>query len=312
VIADNCSDRTAEVARLPGAQVHERVDTERRGKGQALAWLLPQLLESASIDAFVFIDADSVVDGHFIEEISRLLGQHAALQASYRVLNPDTHALVTLRAIAFSLIHELRGRAKLRLNVSCGLWGNGMAFRRDVLEALPWQAFSGVEDAEQHLLLVLSGAKVRFVPGASVYGHMPATFAAAQSQQTRWEAGRLALLRRYWTRLLRASFTGNGSAAVALAELAIPPLSVVLLTGAIVTLVSLALAPVVLASLSLASLGGLFLYVLAALPLARLRPRAYLALIQAPRFILWKMQLYVREAQRRVDPAWTRTSRDHT
>jgi cellulose synthase/poly-beta-1,6-N-acetylglucosamine synthase-like glycosyltransferase len=212
--------------------------------------------------------------------------------------------------MAFALMHELRGRAKLRLNLSCGLWGNGMAFQRGVLEQVPWGAFSSVEDAEQHLRLVLRGIKVRFVPQVSVYGHMPDTLGSAGAQQTRWEAGRLLLLRRYWRRLAHATLRGNGSAFVALIELLIPPLSVVLIGQATLTALALALLPLNLSLIAVIALAILLVYISAAAPLARLQPRSYLALLQAPRFMLWKLQLYCRALVRRSEPPWTRTSRE--
>jgi cellulose synthase/poly-beta-1,6-N-acetylglucosamine synthase-like glycosyltransferase len=185
-----------------------------------------------------------------------------------------------------------------------------MAFGREVIEKVPWHSFSSVEDAEQHLHLILHGIKVRFVPEASVYGHMPATFRAAESQQTRWEAGRLSLLRAYWLKLLRAGLRGNTSALVTLIDLLLPPLSVIVTGQILITALALALLPRSAALISVISLGSVFAYIAAALPLARLRPHSYLALLQAPRFMLWKLQLYLRASIRRDEPAWTRTARD--
>jgi cellulose synthase/poly-beta-1,6-N-acetylglucosamine synthase-like glycosyltransferase len=310
VIADNCSDATAAVARRYGAEAHERHDLANPGKGQAIAWLLPQLDEPA-IDAFVFVDADSQVEPPFLSTLNDYLSAgYLALQASYRVAEAESAPLVTLRAMAFALMHELRGRAKARLGLSCGLWGNGIALKREVLEKVSWGSFSSVEDAEQHLKLVLSGINVRFVPETSVFGHMPGTLRSSEGQQQRWEAGRLALLRRYWRPLLGGAAKGNASAASSLIELALPPLSVLLAGEVLVAGIAAAFAPPAAKLAAVVALGGLGFYVVSGMLLSGLRPRSYLALAHAPGYVLWKVWLYARELVRRTDSAWTRTTRD--
>ena len=311
VIADNCSDATAETGRSHGAAVHERREPDRPGKGQAIAWLLP-LLAGPETEAYAFVDADSTIDANFLAAMSSRLGRgERALQASYRVADPESAPLVTLRAIAFALMHELRGRGKARLGVSCGIWGNGIVLAREVVERTSWQSFSSVEDAEQHIRLVLDGVKVTFVPETSVYGFMPSSLGSAAGQQQRWEAGRLALLRRYWRPLLGAAVSRrNGSAAVLLLELAIPPLSVLLIGELGVTALAWLFGSPAAKLLSAAAIGGLAAYISVGLTLSGLRPRAYLALAHAPRYVFWKAWLYVRELRRRAEPAWTRTTRD--
>jgi cellulose synthase/poly-beta-1,6-N-acetylglucosamine synthase-like glycosyltransferase len=310
VLADNCGDATAALARRNGAVTHERNDPEHSGKGQAIAWLLPELIASDA-DAFVFIDADSYVEPRFLETIDGYLGRgDELLQASYRVARPDSSWLVSLRALAFGLMHELRGRGKSRLGISTGIWGNGMVFSRDALANLGWQSFSSVEDAEHHLRMLLAGRRVRFVPEVSVYGDMPGSLKAARSQQVRWEAGRLALVRRYGPRLLRrATLRRDISAASALIELVLPPLSVLLGFEVAVAALALLLAPGTAAVVAQFSLLGLAAYILGGFPLSGLRPRSYIALVYAPAYVLWKTVLYSRELVRRTDSAWIRTSR---
>jgi len=311
VIADNCGDATAVLARAAGVAVHERDEPESPGKGQAIAWLLPRLPAAAS-DAYVFVDADSIVEPGFLAALARELDAgHLALQASYRVADPDRAPLVTLRALAFALMHELRGRGKARLGLSCGIWGNGFVLRREALERVAWQSFSGVEDAEQHLLLVLAGLRVAFAPEARVYGDMPASFRAAGSQQRRWEAGRLALLRRYGLRLaVAAGRRRDGAAAAALLELALPPLSLLLSAEAVLAALAWTLGSAEARLVALAAPAGLLFYVAVGFRLSGLRPRSYLALLHAPGYVLWKIALYAREALRRAEPAWVRTNRE--
>ena len=312
VIADNCSDGTAAVGRRAGVTVHERDEPEQPGKGQAIAWLLPRLLEGEA-DACVFIDAESFVERDFLTALGRRLTEgNLALQASYRVAEPESAPLVTLRALGFSLMHELRGRGKARLGVSCGIWGNGFALTREALTRVGWQSFSGVEDAEQHLRLVLDEVRVVFVPEARVFGDMPVSYRSAASQQRRWEAGRLALLRRYWRPLLGAAIgRRDASSAAALFELALPPLSLLVSLELSLTVLAMAFASQAALAVASSALVGLLVYVVVGFALSGLRPRAYLALLHAPGYVLWKVALYAREALRRAEPRqWSRTSRE--
>jgi 1,2-diacylglycerol 3-beta-glucosyltransferase len=312
VIADNCTDATAEVAQRHGATVHVRQDPTNPGKGQALHWVLARL-RADEVNAFVFVDADSRLSENFLDVMDRHLASErsSVFQASYRVQDPDSAPLVALRAMGFALMHDLRGRGKARLGLSCGLWGNGMVFARPVLDKLGWQSLSAVEDAEQHLQLLLQGERVAYVPEARVYGHMPATFGAARGQQQRWEGGRRSLVGRYWRPLLQASLRQrSASPAAALIEAALPPLSALGVAAVVFGVAALTWGSPAQAALGTANLGGLASYVVVGLLLSGLPARTYVALIHAPRFVLWKLWLYLRELISRRQPAWTRTTRE--
>ena len=312
VIADNCTDATAAIGRSYGAIVHERSDPARPGKGQALGWLLTRLVEDVGIDGFVFIDADSTVMPNFLTVMSRRLSAgDDVLQASYQVSDPGRSALTGLRALAFALMHDLRGRGKDRLGLSIGLWGNGMAMSRVVLASVPWQSFSAVEDGEQHIQLLLRGYKSRFVGDTRVYGHMPSTFGASKEQQQRWEGGKVFLVKRYWAPLLRRALSRLSPACgAAFFELLLPPLSVQ-------TLLTLSIVPftVVLgSSLQLAlvcgGLAGLAVYVTSGLIAARMPLSVYASLLYAPVYLGWKVWLFATQLPKRAGPAWMRTTRD--
>jgi hypothetical protein len=239
------------------------------------------------------------------------LGDASVLQASYRVQDPASAPLVALRAMGFALMHDLRARGKARLGLSCGLWGNGMVFTSDVVEALDWRSFSAVEDAEQHLQLLLEGRRSAYEPDARVYGHMPATFGAARGQQERWEGGRRSLVGRYWRPLLQASLRQRSAAPVAaLVEVALPPLSALGVTALALGVAAWLWGPPAQVALGIANLSALGSYVVVGLLLSGLPARTYVALIHAPRFVVWKICLYAGELIRRRQPAWTRTTRE--
>ena len=150
----------------------------------------------ARFDAFVVIDADTVV----APDLLRRLDAHfeagsQVLQVYYTVLNVGESPLAALRYAALAAVHYLRPLGRARLGLSCGLKGNGMAFLAPVLDRHGWEWFTLAEDVELHLALVAAGLKVDFVPETTVLAEMPITFAQAESQNERWEHGRLEMLR---------------------------------------------------------------------------------------------------------------------
>lgn len=312
VVADNCSDETAALARAAGATVYERFDDERRAKGYALQWLLEQLERDAlTFDAYVIVDADTTLSPNLpLAFAERLAAGDAVMQCQYVVLNGAASRASGLRAIAFALFNHLRPLGRSLLGLSAGLKGNGMCFSRAVLLRHGWGAYSLAEDVEHHATLLRAGVRVRYVPWARVAAEMPVTLHAAQSQQSRWERGRLALLRRCALPLLGA-FVRRGDPALldAALEILVPPLSV--LAGLLV-LVSLA-ALVIAWPLTTAGAGVLLaacaVYVFAGMVVSRLPPRTWLALVAAPVFILWKCWIYAAALLRRNPQGWVRTAR---
>ena len=316
VAADNCSDATAAIARAGGALVFERDDIEHQGKGWALRWLLDELgAAHRSYDAYVLLDADSVVSPNFLAVMNdRLCAGALVVQAYYTVLNLNNTRSELLREASLALVHYLRPAAKMALGASCGLKGNGMAFHRTVIERFGWPAVGLAEDVELHLMLAAAGVLVEFAPEAIVWAEMPATLRGAGGQNERWEAGRLAVLP---TRALPLVFAGlrhrNMVAFDAGIEQFVPPLSlptsvacVCLLAGVVLRLDGVSTAAGVL----IAVLG---LHTLAGLRLARVSPNVYRAIIHAPTYMVWKVALYVQvvSAGRRERP-WVRTVRGAT
>ena len=311
VVADNCQDRTAPLARSLGARVYERHDRSELGKGFALRWLLGQLAqEGRRYDAFVVLDADSIVDPNFLRRMdARLEAGSQVVQAYYSVLNPGESPLAALRYAALTAVHYLRPLGRSVLGLSCGLKGNGMCFAAPIVERFAWRWFTLAEDVEFHLALVREGIRVDFAPETSVLADMPVTFAQATSQNDRWERGRVQLLRQSVVNVL-AGWRRRGSALrLDAAEQCIPPLSVPFALGGLCLVggaVLGAVAPTTLAALSLA---GQVAYLLAGLVVARAPWRAYLALGYAPLYIAWKVGLYGRALVGARSSRWVRTAR---
>jgi cellulose synthase/poly-beta-1,6-N-acetylglucosamine synthase-like glycosyltransferase len=191
VVADNCTDRTAEVAAAAGALVLERRDDERRGKGYALAWALERILPDRP-DAVVVLDADCRLDPHALRAFDeRLCAGDAVLQASSVAANPEDSAVSYAVAVGNVLENDLFYAPKSRLGLSVLLRGTGMVFRRDILERHPWQAHSITEDMEYTLELLRAGVRVRFLSHVRVVSDFPAHAAQLRVQRLRYAAGNL-------------------------------------------------------------------------------------------------------------------------
>lgn len=215
-----------------------------------------------------------------------------------------------LREVALALVHYLRPLAKAAIGASCGLKGNGMAFRADVVARFGWPTAGLAEDVEFHLQLLRAGLRVEFVPDAVVYGEMPGSLRRADTQNLRWEAGRLATIRRQALPLLAFGLRHANVAAIdAAIEQLVPPISVPAVVAVAALLGGLAAgAPIVWlsAALLLGALGG---YVLTGLLLARVGRRGWLALSFAPLYAAWKCLIYARALASGGERAWVRTAR---
>jgi cellulose synthase/poly-beta-1,6-N-acetylglucosamine synthase-like glycosyltransferase len=312
VVADNCTDATAAIARARGAIVRERHDTARRGKGHALQWLLDVMArEGRRYDAYIVLDADSEVSPDFVSAMdARLAAGSLVLQGYYTVMPVHGTPAERLREAALALVHFVRPAAKLALGLSCGLKGNGMCFDRSVIERFGWPAAGLAEDVEVHLMLVRAGLRVDFAPEAVVRAEMPSSLRASNTQQERWEAGRLATIRRLALPLLRDGVRDRSAVKVdAGLEQFVPPISLPGALAFVCMAAGLALGmPVVWVPAALL-LAVLALHFLSGLAIAGAPPRTYLALVHAAPYIAWKSLLYGRALVRRGDRAWVRTER---
>lgn len=311
VIADNCTDATARIAAGAGVRVFEREEPARPGKGRALAYALERAAREVEYDAVAVVDADCAASPNLLSALgARLAEGHPAAQADYVVANPERSASAGLRFAAFSLMNTVRPLGKTRLGLSCGLLGTGMAFRREVLEAVPWDAFSIVEDAEYHAKLVASGRRVVFVPEARVSSEMPASLAASADQQMRWEGGRGVTIRTTSPRLLRGALRHRDPVRLhAALEWAVPPQSL-LLAGAIgVAAATAALRMRLLTGLVVLNLLAQAVFVVGGLVLVRAPAGVYRALALAPVLVAQKLLIYARLAAGGTPRSFVRTRR---
>lgn len=316
VVADNCSDATADRAREAGATVLVRHDTERRGKGFALAHAFEHSLKDGFADAVVVVDADTEVSPHLLHSFGLRLeaGAHA-VQAHYGVLNPHASWRTRLMTIALALFHKVRSLGRERLGVSCGLRGNGMCFSHHVIREVPHDAFSIVEDLEYGIRLGRKGHRVRYAWEAEVLGEMVSSEKAARSQRRRWEGGRWAMTKQFGVPLLGEALRKRDGVLLDLAmDLLVPPLSYVVLGTLAVSVAAGALSVwqghVALSAYAAAlCVGSLGLHVLRGWWVSGMGARGLLALMRAPFYVVWKVWLMV-AGPRDKKGEWVRTTRE--
>jgi hypothetical protein len=307
VVADNCTDATAAVARDAGATVLVRDDKARRGKSYALEFALEHLRSrTEQCDAVAVVDADSEVSPDFFTALAARFESGAQAVQVHYVADRGDAPLARLRRLSFLLVHWTRPLGASRLGLGTTLKGNGMALRREVAAA--GLGGGGItEDAAMTLALARRGVAVAFEPGATVRGHMASDYVSARVQDERWEGGRFALLPESLSTAIAALQNGDRATAAAAFELATLPLSLVALlaTGGVVA-GAVGLAPRRLAGVAFGSVvagvvGGL---IAARAPLADV-----IALAYAPRFVLHKARIYGRIIVGRSATTWERTAR---
>ena len=307
VVADNCTDGTAEVARAAGATVLVRTDPARRGKSFALDFAIESLAARGEMpEALLFVDADTTVSSNLFEAVaSRLECGAGAVQVHYAAAGSESE-LARLRRLAFLLVHWARPLGAARLGLGTSLKGNGMAMPWDVVR----DGLGGaglVEDAATSLWLARRGIAVRFEPSATVWGQMAASYEDAAVQDRRWEGGRFALMRDALGVTATAVVRGRIAVAAGALEVASPPLTV--LGGLAVIVVIVGAAGLVPIWLALAAPASLVASAATGWLAARASPRDLVALARAPRFVLHKGRVYLSLLRDRAPRSWERTAR---
>lgn len=298
LIANNCTDATAALARAAGARVYERETGGRGTKGAAIAWWWEQLGPArAAYDVVVVLDADNLAPPDFLAGINEEFNSWppvAVVQARRLPKNPDTSLASRLDAVS-ELVAQSVGQAGRRaLGLSGFIIGSGTAYQREVF-AMLIAGYRGAlnEDAEWQLRLALAGQRLRWTPDAVFYDEKTARFDQIERQRTRWLRGKLELIRLYAWPLLRAAVSRADLGCLdQLLFIVQPPRSLLLLALAGLGVLSAAPLPPEWSWLLLptwvwaAALGLFAVTMLAGLALAGAPRGLYLALAGAPLFIV--------------------------
>lgn len=312
VIADNCTDATAQVARAAGAHCLERHDPARPGKPAALAWALERL-EGEAWEACVIVDADTVVD----HEFAARLAAHAPLgrrcvQAYFGLSNEGATWLTRLAGVLARIRYERMYPLKRASGLNCPLTGNGMCIGRRLL-ASGWPAFSLTENWELYARFTTEGVPIECEPGARLFSEEASRLSQADTQRRRWLAGRMWVLRQYLGPVLRSPKIGVHQKLDVVAELASPsPVLHAVAVAAIVLSGFFALPAAAAVVIVLVATATLLPLVVHAASVIRAHPRRWRiagSLLLLPGYALWRLVAAARTVSTLREGRWKKTER---
>lgn len=242
VVADNCDDRTADLARSEGVECLEHFSPTSRGKPHAIRWALKQV--GRSWDAVVIVDADTRVSPDFaraLDRCGRLTDR--VVQARFAIRNPGETWLTRLADLLNWSTYRFRYPLKQRASLNCPLTGNGMCIGREVLAEYPWDTQSLTENWELYAQYTTGGVTIEYAPTALVLSQEAKTLKEAQVQRRRWTAGRFGVLHHWLGRIVTSQKIGWRQKLDCVCELAAP--SPIVHLAAVVVVVGLtAMGPV--------------------------------------------------------------------
>jgi cellulose synthase/poly-beta-1,6-N-acetylglucosamine synthase-like glycosyltransferase len=314
VVADNCTDETAAIALMAGAEVVERRDNERRGKGYALDAGI-RYLSAAAPDIVVMIDADCTLGANTIDRlVSAAIAADRPIQARYLMIRPG-HAKLDLAVAEFAFLvkNHVRPLGLARLDLPCQLTGSGMAIPWAILSRANLAHGNVVEDMQLGLDLARIGFAPQFCEGAAIFSEFPVSKDGLVSQRHRWESGHLATIRSVGSSLFDLGVWRNPAYLAMVLDVIVPPL----------TLLILLLVMTLFLSTGLAMVGhGMLPAIIAAanvLVLATATAAAWTAhgrkaipvrsVGRIPFYVLGKLKLYPRTLISRASDGWIRTDR---
>lgn len=207
VIADNCTDKTAEIARNAGAIVYERFDEEHKTKGHALNWFLNQKIEEdAPYDAFCVFDADNIAHEDFLKNMNKKLCQGEDVVQGYRdIKNPTDSWISAGYAIFYWMMNRFYHLARYNVGLSPLINGTGFMVKFDVIKPTGWDTQTLTEDIEFSLKRIIAGKKLGWATDAIVYDEQPVGFKQSWSQRSRWTVGHIQCIEHYTKDLARAT-----------------------------------------------------------------------------------------------------------
>lgn len=205
IIADNCTDKTAEIARKYGVTVCERTSEDKRGKGYAIEWMLQKLFKmDRKYDAVSIFDADNLVHSDFLKEINSKMNEgYKVVQGYIDSKNPNDSWIASSYSIAFWSQNRMFQLARNNVGFSNQLGGTGFSVATTTLQELGWGATCLTEDLEFTCKLVLNGEKVGWAHDAKIYDEKPLKLKASWIQRRRWMQGFADVASRYCWKLIK-------------------------------------------------------------------------------------------------------------
>ena len=207
VIADNCTDNTAKVAKESGAIVYERFDENHKTKGYALQWFFNKKIEEdAPYDAFCIFDADNIVDKNFLKVMNKKLCQGEDVVQGYKdIKNPSDSWVSAGYAIFYWTMHRFYHLARYNIGLSPLMNGTGFMVKFDVIKPHGWDTKTLTEDIEFSLKRIIKGKKLGWATDAICYDEQPVGFVQSWSQRSRWTVGHIQCIHEYTKKLAIAA-----------------------------------------------------------------------------------------------------------
>ncbi|MBC8569755.1 glycosyltransferase family 2 protein [Zongyangia hominis] len=194
VVADNCTDDTAQVVRRAGAKVFERFNQRLVGKGYALHDLFNEMKQDGVLekyDGFFVFDADNLLDENYIREMNKVFDSGYRVVTSYRnSKNYDSNWISAGYSLWFLREAKFLNHVRMRLHTSCAISGTGFLIHRDIVERNGgWKHYLLTEDIEFTVDSVLQGEKIGYCATAKLYDEQPIAFKQSWNQRLRWAKG---------------------------------------------------------------------------------------------------------------------------
>ena len=214
VIADNCTDNTAEIAREAGAIVYERFNKEQVGKGYALDWMFNIIQKDyaeKAYEAYIIFDADNILDPNYIAEMNKVFDNGYRIITSYRnSKNYDGNWIAAGYSLWFLREARYLNNARMHLGTSCAISGTGFLVSADVIkDNNGWIHHLLTEDIEFTIDSVIKGEKIGYCANAVLYDEQPTQFRQSYTQRLRWAKGFYQVFANYGAKLFRGIFKGN-------------------------------------------------------------------------------------------------------
>lgn len=311
VIADNCTDNTANLAKELGVDVIERFNQNLRGKGYALDFGL-QYIKNDNSEVLIIIDADCTVQEHTIDLlVLACIKSKRPVQALYLMESqPEPSLKSRIASFAWVVKNKVRPLGLKAMSLPCQLMGTGMAFLRDDIYKVNLASGNIVEDMKLGLDLTRINKAPLFLDQAVVTSIFPPSEEASTTQRARWEHGHLGVILSESPKLIFESVRSANLKMFALTcDLLVPPLALLTLMCLIFFVLSIIFANKLIIIFSITLLLSMFISVFLAWVKFGRSIISFKQLCYAPIYVLVKIPLYIKFfINRQVD--WVRSKRD--
>ncbi|MBR1443296.1 MAG: glycosyltransferase family 2 protein [Firmicutes bacterium] len=211
VVADNCTDKTAEISRKAGANVYERYNMQYIGKGYALDYLLEKIKNKCGLkyyDGYFVFDADNLLDRNYVEEMNKVFDNGYRVLTSYRnSKNFESNWISSGYSVMFLREAKLLNNARMMLHTSCAISGTGFLVSSEIIDEMDgWKYFLLTEDIEFTVDNVIKGEIIGYCANAMFYDEQPVKFSQSWKQRMRWAKGFYQIIYKYGVDLFKSIF----------------------------------------------------------------------------------------------------------